>query len=344
MPDARLGQGLERLQQRRLFLDDLLLVAIGIGLLVNLFASALFVYITDSYKKSSWGEGWGWTLVFLSLLLFAILLVTYKIRCQKDIESSYFTLVLPILIDPGNNNVEILHHDHYKPAKQARQFSEIIKNSWKTQFLQAWPGCKFIRPQVFGPANYCWGVLAHIVQALLFQELKKYGELTLTQQVRYHTRFLRLAVGGLTRGTLERTQWPQALQENKFITAEKLFLPVGALLTSTEPSVHPNEPPGRRDLTVSIKHGSLTFSISPYWITLREIEPAIKIFDPQEPEKICFLAIPIETRLIFQGSLLKRKAITIYHYLWLKKLRDAACHYFSWGKFLGINRECGNDL
>jgi hypothetical protein len=347
MPGKNPDSGLETIRYRR----RLWLEWVGGGVLlafwVNLFAGSLMEDLRAKGLAELWNSGWSsfhiLTGVSGLILLAATLAALWYLRRKQEVETDYFSLHLPLAVDPADGAVEILNKSKgtpkYVPAIFARQVFSQTGTEFHRQFAASWPGPNPFKFDGFQPGALCWDTLHMLAQAVIFKLWREFGHNTLTAQVRYHSQYLPLA-GKIDGYQLPKDSWPPELQKNIFLNTTdpnkaplQLRLPIGAGLAVQHPPRHPQEPPGRLNLSIQTGYGSLTFSLSPYWTLLRNPAKALQVFPTKHPEQVCFLVIPLELRLLLGGFLLMDRDMQ-YHYFWFRKLMEDARNCLSWGEYL----------
>lgn len=333
MPNTQFGTGLEKIRDRRRLSLEVILIAVALAFVIEIFSSfVLNALTTEGGHFRFWCIG-TW---FTGLALFiAISVAILFILSKKETETGDLALTLAIHVDPIKGQVKFLPHKHYQPASTIHELFSRANDDLKQQFLNAWPGPNPLKEKAFGPGHFCWDTIEKLVKACLIVLIQKYSETSLTHAAQFYAEFRQLA-GRIPSKKLEKERWPISLQANDFLIArgvQKLIVPESARLRAVVPKHIAGEKPGTRELTISTDYGALTFSISPYWTILRNYERAITEFSPPEPDRICFLRIPIDLRLEIRGFHFSFLQMT-YHYMWFQKLAENARRRLDWGLYL----------
>lgn len=344
MPDTNLGAGLEKIRSRRRLWLELVLGGVFLAFWVNLFAGSLMEDLRPQGVTGLWNKGWSslFSLTGVSGLMVVLATVgaLWYLRRKQEVETDFFSLHLPMAVDPARGTAEILNMSKgapkYAPAIFARQALSHGGPELTRQFAASWRGPNPFKYNGFQPGDPCWDAVSMLAQAVILKLWREFGKNTLTAKVRYHSQYLPLA-GKMDGYQLERSSWPAQLQNNIFLQPSQgplqVRLPVGAALAVEQPARHPQEPPGRLNLVIQTAYGSLTFSLSPYWTVLRNPGKALQVFPAAHPEQVCFLVIPVELRLVLRGFLVMDRELQ-YHYLWFRKLMEDARNCLSWGEYL----------
>lgn len=343
MPDANLRSGLEKIRSRRRMWLELALGGVFLAFWVNLFAGSLMEDLRAKGLTGLWNSGWSslFSLTGFSglILLAATGGALWYLRRKQEIETDFFSLHLPLAVDPARGAAEILNKSKgapkYVPAIFARQVFSQGGPELRRQFAASWRGPNPFKYDDFQPGDPCWDAVSMLAQAVILKLWREFGNNTLTARVRYHSQYLPLA-GKIDCYQLERSSWPAPLQNNIFLHPHgptEVRLPAGAALAVEQPARHTQEPFGRLNLVIQTAYGSLTFSLSPYWTVLRNPGKALQVFPAAHPEQVCFLVIPVELRLVLRGFLVMDRELQ-YHYLWFRKLMEDARNCLSWGEYL----------
>lgn len=324
------GTSLEKIHERRRFSWEFVIVAVFIALLINIFSSCLLNFLDPNCANPNfWQKG----IIISGISLLAIVGTIVIVKWRNEREIIGLTLLLPIYVDKQKEISEILHHNHYAPARYGRQFFMKRGRDFAIQFAKAWPGPNPIKNANFTPGHFCWDTIAQLMQAIVFTFLRKFGEMTLTESARFHGEFRRIS-GFIPFWKMTRDKWPTFLASNIFLKetgVESILLPKHAkLLYPKHHYVNKNVPVG---LTISSRYGSMTFYVSTYWTVIKETKEAINSFSPSDASKASFLAIPLEIHLTLKGFYLSRQGMS-YQYIWFQQLINNMRRRMSWGRFL----------
>ncbi len=339
MTDYRAGESLEKYLENRRFWLEVVLGAVLLGCLVNLFASAIWEDLHAAWPEGLWGIGW------TALLGVALLSIIGAILCyllRRDLsETSGLTLVLPLAVANDRTTSEILHHSRYFPARYGRERWKHVDKKLPQQFAAQWPGPNPLTQEGFAPGHFCWDTIRDLVDAIIVKFLHEFGEHTLKPNAPYHGEFRRLFAARIPEGALLVQQGPPAWKENIFLYQggpQKIILPQQAQVSINQEPFYPGEPPGRRTLVITTSLVNFQISIAPFWTLLRDRQPAEAVFSCPPNAVTTFLVLPLEIRLILKGVFFLRDAKK-HHYLWFQKLLENARRRLSYGYFLQANKE-----
>jgi hypothetical protein len=365
MSSTPTGTGLEEVRSfHRLLVLELVFAGIIVAGLVNLCASAFYNYLTATGCERD--TALWWTKFFAALLLLAVGIFLIVLHKQRVVEVTGLTLMLPVHVPPDHPRAAILSHPHYQPALYAHRFFARPGPDFRREFKDAWPGPNPLAASDFAPGHPCWDSLMQLIQALVVQFLKFYGEHTLTPNGYFKGEFRRLA-GRLRAAPLKRDLWPVSLRANPFLSSDSssplqsFMLPKNSRLKERRAEPLPQERPGRRDWAIATPYGSLIISFSPNWtiLTADNKAKALAQFPEADANATCFMLLPIELRLSvrrFYFSFEKMRYLywrcqkvivphrvdpnpppreqMQYHYWWFQKLMDNMRRRMSWGYFL----------
>ncbi len=339
MTDYRAGESLEKYLENRRFWLEVVLGAVILGCLVNIFAGAVWEDLHAAWPEGLWGIGWT-ALLGGALLGIIGAILSYLLRRDLS-EASGLTLVLPLAVAEDKSSSEILHHSRYFPANYGRIRWLAANKNLARQFAARWPGPNPFTQEGFGPGHFCWDTLLDLVDAIIVKFLHEFGEHTLKPNTPYHGEFRRLAATGIPAGTLWVQQGPAPWSQNIFLGQsgpQKIILPKQAKVSLNEAPFSPGEPLGRRTLVITTSLVSFQISLAPFWTILRDRRPAEAVFSCPPMAVTTFLVLPLELRLTLKGVFFLTDAKK-HHYLWFQKLLENARRRLSYGYFMQTSKE-----
>lgn len=333
------GSALEIIRARRRLALEIICIAGGLALVINLLASCLLNAVApDCTHPRFW---WLATGVCGLLLVVSVLGVIFWLLRQKITEVWPLVMVVPLYVDRGQERNPFIFLPGYHLAENLRALFARTRTTMQQPFTEMWPGPNPLKNPDFRPGQFCWQAIEQLLQAVFLVCTNRYGKRSLTAAARYLAESPYVA-GRIPSCKLVSSQWPPSLKNNKFLKAwplEHLQLPDSARLYVSERVSGVHRKPGPLDLHLITDYASLTYSISPYW---SRINPAGVPISPHLPAglgPLCFLRIPGELRLTLKSFCYSPHGLAFareqqrLHYLWFQELAAQVLDRFDWGRY-----------
>ncbi len=354
----RVGAAFDRVKGRTQVTWEMIAVAIGLSLLVNILASLLLVALDPDRRLSLILAA----VVFVTLCAAGCGLVLY-LRGRREEEWDGFRLLLPFRVDKDKGLAELLtkrddgKNTGYAPIEEAGEFLRLMDETSRRRIFQGEPSGDPVKIENLRPGTPVWESIASLVEGLVFVAFRKYGINTLGDHARKHGEFRRFA-GRLKKWELSRANWPQSLRESVFLSPhahKDLWIPQGFFLSEESgPPSSTDLPRSTRRLTLSGVRCSITFSISGDWThsSRRHRRTNLAALGIAPAENVHLLIIPVDIVLTMRGLYLRIRELEAEHF-WLERFVDNVRRRMHWGEHMRkivdrgepyVSRMAGQDL
>ncbi|OKY74495.1 MAG: hypothetical protein BM485_13660 [Desulfobulbaceae bacterium DB1] len=314
---------LGQLRNRRRVILEIILLALFLGVLLNLFSSAFYEVINDTADRSLKYPFRYWGIIFFSVICF----VLFIFMREKGARSLNFRVVFPVVAQGGHPHLaEIPGYAPTRLADGILQQCMVFHPEEKERMLSQLG----LQGSTRGPGNkYFFQSVSEVIIVLLVKMLKLHGEHTQTPLGKYHLDYADIH-NKLETASLELNS-EEMIGHGLPGLPRRIKLPKGITLsfgTGTTPT---------DKIVLQSTYATLEIVIQPYWTVIAP-EKAIKTYkiatrSLQQHEKIALLAIPVSVAVkVHIWALLKLRKTDNYCN-WLDFLLTETRRWFSWEYF-----------
>ncbi|PIU85813.1 MAG: hypothetical protein COZ68_02070 [Deltaproteobacteria bacterium CG_4_8_14_3_um_filter_43_13] len=307
---------LNEIKKRRKSIIEIILVAIILGILLNVTGGILFDFIKDR-KDIQLSE--------LLLLISAILIILTLILNRRISETLEFRLLLPL--KEGDDDKYFEKIKGYAPSEVAdRIYSKIINSEDHIKAGLNKEVAECLRENI--PQNM--NIVLKLVQALIVDVIRKYGEHSLTTASLYHGEYRHLSWKFKTK-KIEKENLQKRLSENEFIR--------GKIIVPTEVSLSYETNIGKTKgefLELSSRYSSLKIEILPGWALLREGSKKtlhIALRTISDRRNLILVFVPLKCTLhIKESKIFSRRTEDLFS--WMYGLMLDLNRWLSWDEYM----------
>lgn len=321
---------LEQLRNRRKTMLEIFLVALFLGLLLNLFSSALYDLLTNSDGTKLRYPFPYWLAIFLS----GTLSILWFFMREREERSLRFNILFPFV--NYENAPHIATIPGYAPLKKANSiFSECLQHhpEEKTSILSQL-GLSCSRP---GPGNqYIFQSCNKVVITLLLKVLKLHCEHTQTHLGSYHRKYEDVQNSLKTEGIT--ISHDEIIGHAISSFPHKILLPEGVSLDiSAHTAQHHNR------ISLHSPYTSLDITILPHW-TIVSPQKAMKTYKIatrtlQGHNKVALLSIPIRVSMKVRCRALWKGRVADSYCKWMDFFLNEIRQWLSWEYYQAGDQE-----
>ena len=345
MFETRPGTALEKINNRKKFLMELITLGFFFALSINLFSACIQNLIFEAGQDTA---KWAWGAFFSGLgILVTVAFAFHRLVFKKEAETLDLAVTLPVLLDPKNKTASVVQQPEYEFSVEAEKLFSMAKKEIARPFFSEWTDKEDAPAAFLRPGDFCYEKIMALMEASVMVLLKNFGVRALTHSAMFHGEFRNLS-GKIPPRKLQKEHWPERIRENPFLNARNLqniLVPAGGRLTHEMERKKDAKKPKASILKISAEYVSFSFSISPYWTTLRDVGKARDTFSIGADDDVAFLRIPVDISMELRGGVVSFKGIYVDHremafqYAWAQKLKENARRRMDWGYFLRKGRK-----
>jgi hypothetical protein len=310
---------LEEIRGRRKYVTEIVAIAIGLAMFINLASN----YIFDCIKGGS--IFWHIAFLVMPLILLSVFLLRYVYA--KTTEQSEITVLFPLIVKTEEIRVEPIKG--YSPSFRANALLSPLRKDkeLKKEFIQDWRDG--IARGALGDDGVSLTSMYKLLIGMLVSLIRLYGEHTLTTTSLYHKEY-RTHAWKFKSHSIKAEELQNETNEKAFLRAGALKLPEKVHL-----SLENKKEKNFKGLRIDSPYCWVVFKILPYWriITEENSRKSYKIVRRNmKREDAEILTIPVQIIIAINRYRIFSKMVEDY-YIWMQGLMSDALKWISWEEY-----------